>query len=237
MTSAVTIDDIEGELWKAGLRSARVIDDILRLVRLYKLASVRQEIPVPVLEPGGSDPGTMTAKCVRCLKVKNWSQFLTSVKGRSEICRTCLKDADAAEDIYIRCANCGRTRHASDFYRRRDLASGYSPRCKDCHDDKVTCPGCHGRWDAADMAGDRCPPCSEGRRASGRYLCRKCNRRLDIACFPAAKAAHPAQSFWCGECTARFGLSRRRCPRCEKRQPLSAFGRKASPDDPCRACR
>jgi hypothetical protein len=177
LTSAVTIEDIESELWRAGIRSARVIDDLLRLVRLYRLAAARQ------------DPA-----CPRCLRMKSW------------VCLSCL---GASEDASFTCTGCGRSKHASDFYRRRDLTSGYSRKCKNCHDQRSTCRTCGKRWQAAHLQDSQCPPCREGPSSpTGRYLCRKCGGRKVITEFPEGKQEDPSRQFWCADCTARYGKSR-----------------------------
>ena len=232
MTSAITLDDVESALWQAGIRRAATIDSILRLVRLYRMAAVVPRVPPepppPVrIGPGESDPATRTSRCAKCLRIKSWNQFLTGT-DQADTCRSCVKITGIPDDAIFTCSSCGRGKHASHFYRRGDLASGYSGKCKDCHDGKSTCAGCGVRWETIHLEDGKCPPCRTGRDApAGKYLCRKCGCRKILGDFPAGKRAHPPRSSWCTECARLYGgqerVPQRKCPGCGKRKPAASY--------------
>lgn len=129
MTSTVTRDDVEGELWKlAGRRPSGDIRKFMRLVDLYavtvgrKLGGTDEDWTIDKwahLKPGETDSNAGMRRCAACGKVRN-------LYGAFE------KEARAPYGRRLRCTSCrepkwrSRNRGRPDRYFCRKC-KGYKP--------------------------------------------------------------------------------------------------------------
>jgi hypothetical protein len=171
MTSAVSREDVEGELWKlAGRVDPWRIERVMRLIDKYSISVSRkyapiwgvEELPPPTLSevypdllPGQQDIGKNIARCCECEKVKklpyNFNLDRTRKVGFQRICRACAgkhreKKPAPEPDFKITCAKCGETKIAQgNYYRREKNTTGYDSVCKDCTDYRQACLVCFAR--------------------------------------------------------------------------------------------
>lgn len=199
MTSAVSKDDIEGEIWKfaqqAGAAGGRVelhtITRLLKIIDQYaifagrKYASPEWEMPEPepdpfsYLAPGQFDLEAGVGRCLQCeciRKVGSFNKDTGKPYGHRKRCRSCrsVKPKKAA-DFKITCRQCGHYKDADDFYHDARSVNGYAVRCKDCAEGRKTCMVCRERVQSFPSLSDHRDICGE---------CRL-NRKEDVLMFLA----------------------------------------------------
>ena len=228
MTSLISRDDIESEIWKLSGRTAPwQVEKVLRLIDRYALENARKwagqypQEPAreddgwPGLAPGDSDMTFGVTRCAACGKVKRWVQFYrdkTRVTGHRNRCMACCKTGRGDEeypDITLTCHACGMTRKASDFYKNAGTRTGFDYRCK---------------------------PCKDKGQPAKIFKCKLCGREKTQYMFPPGKAEEPRSLWACLECWPEgTKLPRKprkyKCRECGQKKLVSEFppGKKDNP--------
>lgn len=205
MTSAVSRDDVEGELWKlAGRVDPWQIERVMRMIDKYSITTARKYAPMwggeppavnlsdayPDLKPGEQDLGNNIARCCDCEKVKklpyNFNLDRTRPEGQQRICRTCAgrkrEPRKAESSVPITCAKCGDTKDSSNFYRREKNITGFDSVCKDCTDYRQACLVCTARRHKNEYA----------KHADQRPVCDSCRAKDSSAMW--------LRSYYCRSC-------------------------------------
>src|SRR5260370_4478339 len=103
MTSQVTREQVENELWKAGIRSTFTVARVMRAIDLYSLTVARRQsqftlenpgTPFYWLTPGDWDKNGEVTCCVACGKTKKWAHFHvdeTHPSGHKVTCKPCRR--------------------------------------------------------------------------------------------------------------------------------------------------
>lgn len=231
VTSLISRDDLESEIWKVAGRTAPWnVERLLRLIDRYAIESARKwtlDYPKeekaeddgwPNLGPGASDLAYEVTRCVACLKVKRWPQFYrdnTKATGHRNRCMKCCKmhigdDKEERPTRTFTCRACGGTKKATDFYKNSGTANGYDYRCKSCKD----------------------------RKSPKIFKCKLCGAEKPQWAFPPGKLDDPRGRWGCLECwpegtklppkKEREGY---RCRDCGKYKQADEFpdGKKESP--------
>lgn len=224
MTSATSHDDIEDSLIRNGMKNPVARAQVMRTIdahisfRLYGTPELTGAHSG--LLPGESDFEEKVTRCLKCSEVKGWSSFTRSRKSDSrhaDICISC-ELGEIPDDLFLECKGpCGKTLHASNFYRRKDTGN-FIGKCKTC----------------ASTAADR-----------EEYKCSRCHQDKRLSAFPEAKRRRPKLTIPCTDCLAqrpeqRSSSTRWTCTVCKKRRPYNAFGaaKKENPARPavCISC-
>jgi hypothetical protein len=227
MTSLVSRDDIESEIWKLSGRTAPWhIEKLMRLIDRYAIENARkwaaqypqepepQDDGWPDLGLGDSDLAFEVTRCTACGRVKRWPQFYrdkTRSTGRRNRCMKCCKTGKGDEEyptITFTCHACGKTRKASDFYKNAGTKTGFDNRCKTCKD---------------------------GSKQAKIFKCKMCQREKPQYAFPPGKLKEPHANYACLECwpegTKLLPKKGYKCRECSQFKPVNEFppGKKDKP--------
>lgn len=252
MTSAVSRDDVEDQLWRHVRpgTSPAVIRSLLKTIDQYAIFAARKytvddDLPPVVITPdpyehilpGQFDMELGMGRCLRCEIPKSIHEFTknsASKTGRRPECRLCRKQGGWREirPRKRQCVVCGKRKEVSNF-----LGS----KCLDCVDQMKTCLCCYERQSADEFPlhpdrRDLCRTCRKTRRADiaillSQYLCRACGERKWVEEFPAGKRLYPQRNFACKKCEGKPQASRHTkendglylCRSCNKRHDINDF--------------
>lgn len=132
MTSAVTRDEVEYELWKGGIRSPSVVSKIMRVIDIYAISAARKYTaaappeppfePYWYLKPGQGDPSEGVIRCDgACGRPKRADMFHVDKDGplgRKTTCKSCLRKAresSTQEAKGWKCPDCGKRKVADEY--------------------------------------------------------------------------------------------------------------------------
>lgn len=192
MTSIVSRDDVEAELWRAGIRDWVQVSRIMKIVDTYALTHARdykrpEDLPAEPwahLAPGNWDAEARLTRCLGCSAVKSWDGNFTKDVGHITrhriICKVCEGKAvvsDKPGKLYL-CRKCEKRKELAEFPAKKRLNPSVGCFCSSCEDEVA---------------------------ASKTFFCRRCKRNKLIGEFPPEKKANPAHPYPCLDCDAKFG--------------------------------
>lgn len=107
MTSTASKEEVENELWRAGIRSPQVMKRLLRVIDIYSVSVAHRMIPANAhneqfladpyyyLNPGQWDIDAGVTRCSVCFKVRKWSPYfhrnLDHPSGHQLSCKQCVR--------------------------------------------------------------------------------------------------------------------------------------------------
>jgi hypothetical protein len=93
MSSAVSRDDVESEIWRTGVKSPHRIKQLMNVIDAYAFGMVRASKPeTNELLPGESDFAERKTRCDKCMVVKDWKYFSADLRvksGHKSRCMAC----------------------------------------------------------------------------------------------------------------------------------------------------
>lgn len=145
MTSRTSREDIENELWKAGIRSPAIMRKLLRSVDAYVYAKNSPVITsdLPELDPGEWDLAQEVTACISCGQVKDWNPYFHVDRSHPSGHRITCKICSARNNPGIPggssgwvCPKC-RERKNPDMFGREKRESPRKPLpCLSCEQEK-----------------------------------------------------------------------------------------------------
>jgi len=188
MTSMVSWDDVEAELWKAGIKNVQVLDRLRATITRFAYDLGRQmyeveETPDPYgegMSPGEWDPDSKRACCSQCGDVKSFSQFGLDMHHPSGHKLTCRRCAGIPPEVDLtakyHCRSCGQRKELMQFPKAKIISPARNINCLECQGDRVVaeykylCPGCGARKELEEF------PLEKRRNSRIRSLCSACKR-------------------------------------------------------------
>lgn len=145
MTSAVTLEDIKAELYRAGVRNTFTLSRLTGMIIVYSLAQVRSAVPLEdafldtygYLLPGDWDSDSRVTRCAKCATPKAWSHFgidRTHPTGHKIICKSCLRVRPVVTDDERRwkCPGCDTEKPPKEFGENKRKNPRVRDKCLSC---------------------------------------------------------------------------------------------------------
>lgn len=148
MTSAISREDVESELWRLGGRGASlaVITRLLRLIDSYAISTARKYTdigfidappvdPYSYLLPGQFDRAAKVGRCITCKQPRKLTEFRrdhTSAIGYRTRCEHCKPKTPRKDNIGYLCRLCSERRPLSDFPQQKQDSPSLMIPCIKC---------------------------------------------------------------------------------------------------------
>lgn len=144
MPSSVSKEDIEAELYRAGIRSRFIISRLMNMITLYALAEARKAVPLEdvfrdsyaYLMPGEWDRDVRITRCVKCTVPKAWSHYgidKTHPTGHKVLCKSCTR-VRPPEPRVFKCISCEKKKSPEEYSKRKQANPRIREKCLQCQE-------------------------------------------------------------------------------------------------------
>jgi hypothetical protein len=143
VTSVPSRDDVEAELWRAGVRSSYIMSRLMTVIDSYVFAQIRSHHPLEdapqgpfaYLRPGESDMDQRVTRCSKCAHPKAWSHFgmdRTSPTGHKKTCKSCLRIRVRTAEQQWKCPYCKEKKPPGEFPPEKHKNPRVRVSCNTC---------------------------------------------------------------------------------------------------------